>query len=62
MKTKNIILVIIFLSLAVITNAQPLPPTTPSGNPVPVEGLLTLLPAALVAFGIVKLRRKNSKP
>lgn len=59
MKTRNIIAVIILLSLAVVTNAQPLPPTTPSGNPVPVEGLLALLPMALAAFGIVKLRKKK---
>lgn len=59
MNTKIIILVIISLCLAIIANAQPLPPTTPSGSPVPAEGLLALLPMALTALGIVKLKRKK---
>ena len=59
MKTKKIIATVVLLSLAVITNAQPLPPTTPSGNPVPVEGLLSLLPVALIALGIVRLKKKK---
>jgi len=59
MKTKKIILAIIFLSLAVITNAQPLPPTTPEGNPIPIEGLISILLMALMAFGIIRLRNKN---
>lgn len=49
------------MSLAIITNAQPLPPSSPGGNPVPAEGLLALLPLALAAFGIVKLRMNNRK-
>lgn len=61
MKTRKIIVVaIIFLSFVVIANAQPLPPTTPSGNPVPVEGLVGLLLIAMSTFGIIKLKRKNN--
>lgn len=60
MKTKNIITPIIFMSLTIIANAQPLPPDYPSGKPVPVEGLLVLLPVALGALGILKLRKKKS--
>ena len=59
MKIKIIVLAIIFLSLAVITNAQPLPPSTPQGNPVPVESLFALLPIALTALGIIKLKKKS---
>ena len=59
MKTRKIIVTVVLLSLIVITNAQPLPPTTPSGSPVPVEGLLSLLPAVLIALGIARLKKKK---
>ena len=52
---------LVLISLAVITNAQPLPPSTPHGSPVPVEGLLALLPAALIVLGIVRLSGKRQK-
>lgn len=52
MKTKIIILAIIFLSIAVITNAQPLPPSTPYGNPVPVGGVFGLLLLVLSGLGL----------
>jgi hypothetical protein len=60
MKSKNIILAIIFLGFTFITNAQPLPPTTPLGNPVPVGNLLGLLPLALVALGLIKLKKRKN--
>ena len=59
MKTKIIILSILFLCIVLITNAQPLPPTTPQGNPVPAEGLLALLPLALLVVGVLRLRKKK---
>lgn len=59
MKTRKLIITVVLLSLVVLTKAQPLPPTTPSGNPVPIEGLIALLPAALMVLGIIKLKRKK---
>nr|WP_320023650.1 hypothetical protein [uncultured Draconibacterium sp.] len=59
MKTRNIIVTVVLLSLAVITNAQPLPPALPSGNPVPAESLLALLPVALMALGVFSLKCKK---
>lgn len=58
MKTKIIILAIIFLSLAVVLNAQPSPPTTPYGTPVPVGGLSLIL---LAAGGLLVFFRKKNK-
>ena len=58
MKTKHIIL-IAFLFAGTVALAQPLPPTTPSGNPVPVESLVMLLFAAIAGLGITKLRKKK---
>jgi hypothetical protein len=48
-----------FILLSSIATAQPLPPTTPSGNPVPVDGGLMLLVAALAGLGIVKFRKQK---
>lgn len=52
MKTKIIILTILFLSLLVITNAQPIPPTSPSGSPVPIGGVFGLLLLMLSGIGL----------
>jgi hypothetical protein len=46
-----------FLTLAVIPNAQPLPPTTPSGSPVPISALFPFL-IGIIGFGIY-LFKKN---
>ena len=51
----------VFLGLTINASAQPLPPTTPSGNPVPVEGILTVLSVALFTLGITKLRKKSKR-
>ena len=60
MKTRKITFtLIILLSLTVITNAQPLPPTNPSGNPVPVENFLYLLPMLIGVLGYRKLSKKS---
>ena len=59
MKTKITQLTLFFLSITMIVNAQPLPPTTPSGSPVPVEWLLALLPIAMSILGILKLRKRK---
>ena len=50
---------LVFMFLAVITNAQPLPPTTPDGNPVPVESFSLLLLA--VGGLLVYLRKKKDE-
>ena len=52
MKTKQIIAFVVFLMLVTTVMAQPLPPESLSGNPVPVEGLSALLPIAMVALGL----------
>ena len=57
MKTKQIILFVVFILTGAMVMAQPLPPTTPQGNPVPVEGFLHLLPVVLVSLGYKKLRK-----
>ena len=56
---KLTVLIVFMLLISVMANAQPLPPTTPSGNPVPVEDLLVLLPAVFMALGIIRLRKKK---
>lgn len=48
-----------FIFMSVISYAQPLPPTTPSGNPVPIANLAYLLPFAMILFGIYKLRKRK---
>ena len=58
---RTIIITIIFLSIVLAANAQPLPPSTPDGNSAPVEGLLALLPMALMVLGIIKLKGKKKK-
>ena len=59
MKPKPIVLTILFLSLTLMMNAQPLPPSTPQGNPVPVGGILgTLL---LITSGLILLKNKVKK-
>ena len=49
----------ILLTLSVVANAQPLPPTTPSGNPVPV-GELTIVLTVLGSL-IFFVRGKKKK-
>ncbi|MFA9391240.1 MAG: LPXTG cell wall anchor domain-containing protein [Prolixibacteraceae bacterium] len=57
---KKIILTsIVFLSLVVFAFAQPLPPTTPSGNPVPIGGFLLLLLSLSGVFLFLKKRNKK---
>ena len=58
MKTKYIILTV-FLLIATVVMAQPLPPTSPSGNPVPVEGLLGLMLLSMAGLGIRRLKKRN---
>lgn len=60
MKTKQLLIMIIFLGIVVNAAAQPLPPTTPNGNPIPVGGIMFIVfQLALFAFGIIKLRKKK---
>jgi hypothetical protein len=56
---KYIITTIILVFVQVIVMAQPLPPSAPSGNPVPVDGFLMVMVAALTGMGVVKLRKKK---
>lgn len=58
MRTKHII-IIVFLFIGITAMAQPLPPSDPQGNPVPVEGLLSILPAVLVVLGAIKLKKEK---
>ena len=58
MKTKLIITTLI-LSLTLITNAQPLPPSDATSNPVPVGGMLVLLPVVIISLGCIKLRKNK---
>lgn len=48
-----------FILLASVVTAQPLPPSTPSGNSVPVGGGVVLLLVALATLGIKQLRKKE---
>lgn len=56
MKIKIYITLIILL-IGTLAMAQPLPPTTPYGNPVPIGGLAGIL----LAFGAFFLIKKNKK-
>jgi len=66
MKTKNttykhhIISAIAFLMISLSSMAQPLPPSSPTGNPVPVDGVTALLVATLVGGAWMKLRKRNN--
>lgn len=50
-------LIVFMLLISVVANAQPTPPSSPGGTPVPVENLMGLLPAVFLAFGIIRLRK-----
>lgn len=58
MRTKHIIF-IVFLFIGMTVMAQPLPPSDPQGNPVPVEGLWMLPATAFILFGAIKLRNRK---
>jgi hypothetical protein len=62
MKTaRYIVSIIVFATLQLSVMAQPLPPSSPSGNPVPVEGIVALLLASMAGLGITRLRKKKRK-
>lgn len=50
---------LLFLFLSFAASAQPLPPTTPDGNPVPAEKFILVLLFALFTFGMKKIKQKN---
>ncbi|MFA9389747.1 MAG: hypothetical protein ACERKD_08060 [Prolixibacteraceae bacterium] len=56
MKSKTITALLIILLTSTIIVAQPLPPSGPSGNPVPVGSLNTIL---LLAGSILLLQKKR---
>jgi hypothetical protein len=58
MKIKYIAITILFLIITIIGNAQPLPPTTPLGNPVPFGSSSLIL---LAAGGLLVFYRKKNK-
>lgn len=49
---------LVFIVMATTAMAQPLPPSTPSGNPVPVGQLIELLLLVCSVF-FVKQKKKN---
>lgn len=60
MKQKQILLTILFLLVVVIVDAQPHPPTTPYGNPVPIGGSTLIIMLGLLVIGTSQLI-KNKK-
>jgi len=60
MKLIRYILVLITIMVPTIyVMAQPAPPTTPYGNPVPVENLVLLLIVGLAGVSIKKISKKK---
>ncbi|MCF8359358.1 MAG: hypothetical protein K9H26_11400 [Prolixibacteraceae bacterium] len=59
MKIKYILITIVLFILHFVASAQPIPPSSPDGEKVPVGGALFLLFAALVGLGVMKLRKKG---
>jgi hypothetical protein len=53
------LLLILFLLMAGTVMAQPLPPSSPTGNPVPVDGITALLVATLAGGAFLRLRKKK---
>lgn len=54
-KITSGLILILALFIGFTANAQPLPPTTPSGNSVPSENIVIILSLALAGLGIIKL-------
>ncbi len=60
MKTlKQTILLIGFGLMQLQIMAQPLPPVSPEGNPVPVGWVMLLLIFSTIVLGIKELNKKN---
>lgn len=60
---KKIILIIYTVLLGIIVDAQPLAPSTPSGNSIPVSnfgGILALV-AGIVVFIYLKSKQQKEK-
>ena len=62
MKTilSTIIIAVTFIFLTVKAGAQPLPPTNPMGNPIPMGSMFLLSALVFLAFGIHKLKRRKN--
>jgi hypothetical protein len=56
---KYIIITFVLIIVQLSLMAQPLPPSSPGGNPVPVDGIAVLLLASIAGLGIVKLKRRK---
>ncbi|MDA3930654.1 MAG: LPXTG cell wall anchor domain-containing protein [Prolixibacteraceae bacterium] len=58
MKIKKIYLLLFVLALTLNLFAQPLPPTSPSGSPVPIGALAGLL---LIVGTVFMVKKKKNK-
>ncbi|MCF8359986.1 MAG: hypothetical protein K9H26_14605 [Prolixibacteraceae bacterium] len=56
---KYITTLVIIFAFQLAASAQPVPPTAPDGNKVPVGIAVSLLAAAGLSIGAYKLRRKS---
>lgn len=59
-KIKHIVTTVIFIMMVATVMAQPLPPSTPSGSPLPVGGLEVVFLFVMMGFGLKQLL-KNQK-
>ncbi len=56
---KYLIATVVIVLIQSLALAQPLPPESPGGNPMPVGGIITLLLASATILGVRQLKKKK---
>ena len=59
-KIKRLLFIIMITMAHLSVIAQPLPPATPNGNPVPIGGDIAPLIMVILITGIAAIKKRNS--